>query len=326
MNEIAEQPDFDYSLVGTETAHKLKALSNQLDGIYQNYQVVVGEVLYQAQKELASYGDGVFGRWVESKGISKRNCYNYINSYKFVQNLHEPQKEIFNNSPKSLQFEISKPSANPEVNQAVFDGDITTHKQYKELERKLNQANADLSKARETADKYAEQVITLKTQQPQTITKEVVKEVVPDDYKATKQLNSTLLDKNKDLQRQYEDVKSRNDFVEKQLKNLYERRAEVDEKSAKYDELTEAIKQSEGQLDAYQKKIFAYKEVQSLLKKGNNMLSNMGGVLYVDIKPVLETEPAVRNELETFSFLLTSFAKEVAELLNDSDIIEGEIL
>ena len=32
---------------------------------------------------------------------------------------------------------MSKPSANPEVNQAVFNGDVTTHKEYKELERRL---------------------------------------------------------------------------------------------------------------------------------------------------------------------------------------------
>lgn len=70
MNEIATN-DFDYSLVGTETAHKLKALSNQLDGIYQNYSVAVGEVLFKAQQELSNYGTGTFGRWVESNKISK---------------------------------------------------------------------------------------------------------------------------------------------------------------------------------------------------------------------------------------------------------------
>lgn len=66
MNEISIQNDFDYSIVGTETASKLKALSNQLDGIYQNYSIAVGEVLYQAQQELSNYGDGTFGKWIES--------------------------------------------------------------------------------------------------------------------------------------------------------------------------------------------------------------------------------------------------------------------
>lgn len=36
-----------------------------------------------------------------------------------------------------MQAQVSKPSANPEVNQAVFNGDVTTHKEYKELERRL---------------------------------------------------------------------------------------------------------------------------------------------------------------------------------------------
>ena len=134
MNSLTELSDFDYSLVDTGTAQKLKALSNQLDGIYQNYSVVVGEVLYKAQQELASYDNGTFQKWVASKGISKSNAYNYINSYRLVQNLDNPkEKEIFLQQPKSMQYEMSKPSANPEVNQAVFDGDVKTHKEYKEL-------------------------------------------------------------------------------------------------------------------------------------------------------------------------------------------------
>lgn len=73
MNSLVTQSDFDYSLVEAETAHKLKALSNQLDGIYQNYSVAVGEVLFKAQQELSNYGTGTFGQWVESNKISKSN-------------------------------------------------------------------------------------------------------------------------------------------------------------------------------------------------------------------------------------------------------------
>lgn len=94
MNEITlTENNFDYSLVEAETAHKLKALSNQLDGIYQNYSVAVGEVLFKAQQELSSYGTGTFGQWVESNKISKSNAYNYINAYKFVQQLDEPKEK-----------------------------------------------------------------------------------------------------------------------------------------------------------------------------------------------------------------------------------------
>lgn len=198
MNEIATN-DFDYSLVGTETAHKLKALSNQLDGIYQNYSVAVGEVLFKAQQELSNYGTGTFGQWVESNKISKSNAYNYINAYKFVQQLDEPkEKEIFSKQPQRLKNEMSKPSAIPEVNQAVFNGDVTTHKEYKELERRLKLKDQAL----EAVKGELERVKAVKPTE-----KVIEKEIIPDDYKATQNLNKQLLGKNKDLTDELDSVK-----------------------------------------------------------------------------------------------------------------------
>lgn len=198
MNELATN-DFDYSLVGTETAHKLKALSNQLDGIYQNYSVAVGEVLFKAQQELSNYGTGTFGQWVESNKISKSNAYNYINAYKFVQQLDEPkEKEIFSKQPQRLKNEMSKPSAIPEVNEAVFNGDVTTHKEYKELERRLKLKDQALEAVKGELERV---------KQTKTTEKVIEKEVIPDDYKATQDLNKQLLGKNKDLLDELDSVK-----------------------------------------------------------------------------------------------------------------------
>lgn len=200
MNEITlTENNFDYSLVEAETAHKLKALSNQLDGIYQNYSVAVGEVLFKAQQELSSYGTGTFGQWVESNKISKSNAYNYINAYKFVQQLDEPkEKEIFSKQPQRLKNEMSKPSANPEVNQAVFDGDVKTHKEYKELERRLKLKDQALEAVKGELERA-------KAVKP--IEKVIEKEIIPDDYQATQDLNKQLLGKNKDLSDELDSVK-----------------------------------------------------------------------------------------------------------------------
>lgn len=199
MNSLITQSDFDYSLVEAETAHKLKALSNQLDGIYQNYSVAVGEVLFKAQQELSSYGTGTFGQWVESNKISKSNAYNYINAYKFVQQLDEPkEKEIFSKQPQRLKNEMSKPSANPEVNQAVFDGDVTTHKEYKELERRLKLKDQALEAVKGELERV---------KQTKTTEKVIEKEIIPQDYQATQDLNKQLLGKNKDLSDELDSVK-----------------------------------------------------------------------------------------------------------------------
>lgn len=200
MQEIAlsNVEDFNYDVVSPDSSKVLKALSEQLDGVYKNYQVIVGEIFYKAQQELSSYGDGLFSKWVESQGFSRTNAYNYINSYKFVQNLNKPKKEIFDSVPKSLQFEMAKNSALEDANQAVFNGDVKTHKEYKELERRLKLKDQALEAVKGELERA-------KAVKP--IEKVIEKEIIPDDYKATQNLNKQLLDKNKDLTDELDSVK-----------------------------------------------------------------------------------------------------------------------
>lgn len=312
MKSLTVQSDFDYSLVGNDTASELKRLSNQLDGIYQNYSVAVGEVLYQAQQELSSYDGGTFQKWVESKGISKSNAYNYINNYRLVQNLDNPQeKEIFLSQPKSLQYEMSKPSALPEVNQAVFDGDITTHKAYKELERKLKlqeQITNDLTDENSRLKSATVEV------------REVVREIVPADYSEALRLSENLSERVKAAE-------ERNTFLEGQLATLKVQRATVDEKSAKYDELTKAIEQSQGELNSYQRKIAAYKNILSLIQKGNEFLLSMGGLIYADEEKVLRADGIAGDEFDSFVSRGLRFFSDLDQIRNTNhQIVEGEIV
>ncbi|HEO6945021.1 TPA: hypothetical protein ACULRB_002052 [Streptococcus agalactiae] len=321
MQEITTQNDFDYSLVDIETASKLKALSNQLDGIYQNYSIAVGEVLYQAQQELSNYGDGTFGKWIESKGLSRTNTFNYIKSYEFVQNLNKQEKEIFVSKPKSLQFEMSKPSANPELNQKVFDGDITTHKQYKELERQLKLAEADKERLKQQNERLAEQALSAKI-----VEKEVIKEVIPDDYESTKQLNQTLLGKNKELSKMVDDALQHEEYLKSQLKEFYAKRDEVNHKSAKYDELTEAIKQSEGKLNSYQKKIASYKNITELLKKGDLLLLEMSGLIYADETHYIQRDGLIKQEFDSLVDRGLKLFNDLDMKRKNTEILEGEVL
>ncbi|WP_346842696.1 hypothetical protein ABEG07_04240 [Staphylococcus lugdunensis] len=197
MNEL-EQQEFDYSLVDNETATKLEKYEKQLNRIYNSYSVEVGEVLYHAQQELSSYGDGTFIKWAESKGIKERSIYNYINAFKFLQQLQKPEdKEVFLSQPKRLQYAMSKPSAKEEINQEVFNGNIKTSQEYKEMERKAkeyeqklkqrDEQNAQLQSQVEQAQRSEsiarKQLEDEQNREPEVIEREVVKEVVPDDVK-----------------------------------------------------------------------------------------------------------------------------------------------
>lgn len=198
----------------------------------------------------------------------------------------------------------------------IEQGESPTVRELQEVRRKLKLKDQAL----EAVKGELERVKAVKSTE-----KVIEREVIPDDYQATQELNKQLLAKNKELSDSEQAANERMQFIESQLKELMNQRQEVDEKSAKYDELTRAIEQSQGQLDSYQKQVSAYRHTINFLEKGNSFLANFGGVAFLDIKPALNN-PKVRTELETFLTMLNSLSRSVSEILEQDDVIEGEIL
>lgn len=198
MNEIATN-DFDYSLLDVKTKEFLEESANIIYGIQSKSAYEIGKQLAKAQEKLAQNRYGCFEEWYRSLGFKKTKAYEYINHYNFIRSQSEQLNiEKFEELPRKLQAEVSKPSANPEVNQAVFNGDITTHKEYKELERRLKLKDQALEAVKGELERA-------KAVKP--IEKVIEKEIIPDDYKATQNLNKQLLDKNKDLTDELDSVK-----------------------------------------------------------------------------------------------------------------------
>lgn len=199
MNEIAATNDFDYSVLDTTTKEFLEERANIIYGIQSKSAYEIGKQLVKAQEELSTRGYGCFEEWYRSLGFKKTKAYEYINHYNFVCSQNEQANiEKFESLPKTLQAQVAKPSAIPEVNQAVFNGDVTTHKKYKELERRLKLKDQAL----ETVKGELERVKLTKTTE-----KVIEKEVIPQDYQATQDLNKQLLGKNKDLTDELDSVK-----------------------------------------------------------------------------------------------------------------------
>lgn len=191
--------DFNYSLVDVKTKEFLEERANIIYGIQSKSAYEIGKQLAKAQEELSTRGYGCFEEWYRSLGFKKTKAYEYINHYNFVCSQNEQTNiEKFENLPKVLQAQVSKPSANPEVNQAVFDGDVTTHKEYKELERRLKLKDQALEAVKGELERV---------KQTKTTEKVIEKEIIPDDYKATQNLNKQLLGKNKDLSDELDSVK-----------------------------------------------------------------------------------------------------------------------
>lgn len=211
MNET-----FDYSLVDNETAEFLKEREYTINGIAEDARIKIGRELKKAQDKLANHHEGVFVKWYESGGLDKHQVYYYINLNQFSTNLENTQKDNFLNAPKSLQKEVMKKNAPDDLKQKVLDGDITTHKEYKQLQKdkkELEQQNAQLQSQVEQAQRSEEiakkQLENAENREPEVVEKEIVKEVVPD--RINKQLENLKNDKKLLEQREKElsDLKRR---------------------------------------------------------------------------------------------------------------------
>lgn len=185
MNET-----FDYSLVDNETAEFLKEREYTINGIAEDARIKIGGELLKARDRLANHRNGVFRKWHESGGMDKNQVTYYINLTLLSRNLDNNQKDNFLNAPKSLQKEVMKKNTPDDLKQKVLDGDITTHKEYKKLQRdkeELEQQNAQLQSQVKQAQRSEEiakkQLENAENREPEVIEREVVKEVVPDEVK-----------------------------------------------------------------------------------------------------------------------------------------------
>mgnify|MGYP000933987135 CR=1 FL=1 len=267
---------------------------------------------------------GEFRAWHEKLGLDKDFAYK---SMKIANEL--PNVETLRHlGTTALHLIATLPEENKQEQiERIEQGDNPTVRELQEVKRQLKLARSANESLREKNERLAEQALkSLETKMTKMIEKEVVKEVTPADYDATKSLNATLLEKNSKLKREYDDLNNRAAFIEEQYNKLIEERKAVDEKSAKYDELTEAIKQSQGQLNEAQAKIGSYKSLLSFIRKGNEMVVNMGGLVYVDEQRILHSDSKVRNEFEQLQKAISRLAYDMGSMLKETEILEGEIV
>lgn len=266
---------------------------------------------------------GQFMEWYQNLSIDKDFA---SKSMKIAKEL--PNFETLRNlGTTALHLIATLPEENrQEQIERIEQGDNPTVRELQEVKRQLNLARSANDSLREQNERLAEQA--LKGLETKMIEKEVVKEieVAPADYDATKSLNATLLEKNSKLKREYDDLNGRAAFIEEQYNKLVEERKAVDEKSAKYDELTEAIKQSQGQLNEAQAKIGSYKSLLSFIRKGNEMVVSMGGLVYVDEQRILHSDSKVRNEFEQLQKAISRLAEDMGSMLKETEVLEGEII
>ena len=295
-------------------------LSNNLAQIeleISHHKQIAGQSIWEIGRRLKhvkenNLAHGEFGKWVEGIGIAKTEASRFIKIVDEIPNLGT----YTNLGTKALYLIATLPEEEKEEQiQRIEDGDTPTVRELQEVKKKLNLSKLVNKRLQAENEKLKSSKVEVK---------ETIKEVIPDDYKATQDLNKQLLEKNKELSKTVKAMEERSEFIEKQLAETLAQREEVDKKSSQYDELTRAIEESQGQLNNVQKQISAYKNITSLLQKGNDFLASMGGLIYADEEKVLKADGIIRNEFDSFISRGLRFFNDLNDIRKESNILEGE--
>lgn len=148
-----EATPFDYSGLDAQTVADLHlaereylggrklaemGLRRMADGVAIAHDTLCGTVVHNVDNSKhGNRGEESFRRWCESIGVGKSTAYKLLQvSNLFERSTPREQKVLEELSP-SLLYAAARPSAEPEAVAALKGGDITTHKQYRELEAQL---------------------------------------------------------------------------------------------------------------------------------------------------------------------------------------------
>lgn len=216
---------FDYSELDADTAAKLENVTAEIFNVRKEYIFTMAKKVAYAHNLLANHYGGKFGAWCESIGISRDTGNNLVRVAEIFGNLTADEQKNLSQIKPSLLYEVSKPSAPPELVEQVKSGDITTHKEYIALKKELEAAeehNAVLAAEKEQFHKAS---------------------------KANLEKLNEERERNSELEKQLSEVKNSLDISEDDVRKAEERAEyaenKVTEISVKKHELEQRIKELE---------------------------------------------------------------------------------
>lgn len=172
----------------------------QIELEIQHHKQIAGQSIWEIGRRLKHVKEndlthGQFRQWHESIGIDKDFAYK---SMKIVEEL--PNVETLRHlGTTALHLIATLPEEEKQEQiEKIEQGDTPTVRELQEVKRKLKLKDQAL----ETVKGELERAKAVKP-----IEKVIEKEIIPDDYKATQDLNKQLLDKNKDLADELDSVK-----------------------------------------------------------------------------------------------------------------------
>lgn len=179
-NDIDIPAGFDYSGMDEQKALKLQNLARRAVLVKRRYALDMMEIVAEAHQELVAQSDNEvvhlvdnskhgnrgeesFRRWCASIGIGKTTAYKLLQVKVLMDNSTEEEQEVLSESPANLLYITANPNAPDELVQAVKDREITTLKQFKEMEAQLKETQERAERAEQEAQEAKEKAHRLET-------------------------------------------------------------------------------------------------------------------------------------------------------------------
>lgn len=302
-------------------------LSNDLTTIeteIKSYQNIAGQSIFEIGRRLKHVKEndlahGEFGKWLERVEMDKSQA------SRFIKIVEEHGNKIASTQiPMTILYEISTlPEPERTKEHTTSKGEVKTPdemtvRELRELKKQLKQRdeqNAQLQSQVEQAQR-SEEIAKKQLEDAESREPEVIEKYMePEDYQETK--NALAQSRH-----QQKLIEQRNEKLEKDIKDMEQRRDEASEKSQKYDELNKALGDMNRKLDDGQRRLKAQKEVYDLVKKGEELIKEIAPMTYfIHDEYILSNEYAIKP-IKKIADDLLDLSKKLNQQLNKGDVID----
>ena len=198
----------------------------------------------------------------------------------------------------------------------IGNGDNPTVRELQEIKRENNRLKSENTRLEQQKENLAEQALSAKI-----VEKEVIKEVIPDDYESTKSLNSDLLKKNKQLSKTLEETEWELDSKKLEL-------ATIKLESQRAIEVTDQIRHLEGKKEKLENLVTSISELSSIISDVQNFFDTKMAPLR--FKPIINNVNAHYSVTEVTKMVNTvqSWCDEMYKIIPSGNrkIIEEVII
>lgn len=308
-------------------------LSNDLTTIeteIKSYQNIAGQSIFEIGRRLKHVKEndlahGEFGKWLKNVGMHKQQAYRFIKIADEFSNsnstpvLHLGIKALYQlaTMPEEQRNHVIKNGIETESGNKTID-EVTTRelekykRQLKQREEEKSQLESQLEQAQRSEEIALKQLEDAEDKEPEVIERYME----PEDYQQTKQmLNQT--------QHQKKLMEERNAKLEKDIREMENRRDEVSEKSQKYDDLNKAINSMNTKLNEGQQRLKAQKEIYDLVKGSEKVIREVAPLCYLAFSKDIIDNDYAREPIEKIIKDLTDMAKRLNKQINRGEIING---